>query len=214
MAKPIDVLVEKANRIMDGTHQGLEDWRDALQIYEQAGSMGSGEAFFRLGQMYDFGKGPKQNIEKAIANYKKAAQLGEAKAYAGLVTIYGHLKDYQNGRKIFSLLLTETTKPISEKRTVDLVACFISYVAVMRFPDSLDKELALRGLPYAMRGAKDMLGLARVTGIRLGGDMVAGFKTVYSLSQSYLGKNEKLDEQIASFQNELTSYLSSNRQTQ
>jgi len=97
--KPVDQLVARADAILKGTSNTLEDWRDALEIYQQAGALGSGLAYSRLASMYFAGNGPKLNLEKAIQYFKKAVSLNSFDDYEKLIESYFLLREANNAFK-------------------------------------------------------------------------------------------------------------------
>lgn len=85
--KPIDILLDKASKIEKGEGEPFEDWRDALEIYSKAIQLGSVEAYHKTGELLLSLKG-KNNIEKAILNYKQALRLGYLPSAAALALVY------------------------------------------------------------------------------------------------------------------------------
>jgi hypothetical protein len=71
----------------------FEDFANALDWARKA-APGSGEAAFLLGQMYAFGRGVSQNIDKAVYWYKEAVRQGHREAQAA---IDSHLKNGSEG---------------------------------------------------------------------------------------------------------------------
>jgi uncharacterized protein len=52
----------------------LKDFELSLKLYEQAASEGSSKALYNLAILYENGKGVKQDLEKAVSYYLKAAE--------------------------------------------------------------------------------------------------------------------------------------------
>lgn len=86
-----------------------QDFRKALQLYEQAAQMGDPEAEFIAGGMYFTGKGTEQNFKRAFTLLSRAAEKGHSSADAqeALAQIYlaGEIvpQNYIKAKELFNL---------------------------------------------------------------------------------------------------------------
>ncbi len=63
-------------------------YQQALHGYTEAAKQKNGEALYRIGQMYAFGKGVNKNPQKAREYYLKSAEAGYAKAQYDMAVLY------------------------------------------------------------------------------------------------------------------------------
>jgi TPR repeat protein len=103
--KPLQAIVERADSIMFDESNTLEDWRDALELYKTAGSMGSGLAFSRIACMYYFGNGLKKDYNRTIEYFKKAVSLKSYEDFYVMTAAYIKLSENQNALKSFYYFL-------------------------------------------------------------------------------------------------------------
>ena len=64
------------------------DYKKAIELYQKAAEQGNAEAQYKLGIMYQNGKGAKQDYKKAIKLYEVAAIKGNVDAQYKLSNIY------------------------------------------------------------------------------------------------------------------------------
>ncbi|WP_353572693.1 tetratricopeptide repeat protein [Candidatus Albibeggiatoa sp. nov. BB20] len=86
----MDSLFEQASQAWD---QGNN--REAFELFRRAAAKGEQNAFLNLGYCYDEGIGTKQDKEKALFWYKKAAQYGDLSAYMNIAVYYVSVKDFK-----------------------------------------------------------------------------------------------------------------------
>jgi TPR repeat protein len=96
-----------ANLVNDGIQAYKSgNYKKAAKLFKKAANQGNAEAQYKLGDMYNEGKGVKKDYQKAVYWYKKAAKLfkkaanqGNADAQCKLGDMYyygkGVKKDYQ-----------------------------------------------------------------------------------------------------------------------
>jgi TPR repeat protein len=98
--KPIEILLRKADDIVEGLGEPFEDWRDALEIYQKAAHLGSKQAYYKIGDLYYSLKG-RVNLEKAILNHKHSLKLGYLPSSAALAIIYEENKETENSLRMW-----------------------------------------------------------------------------------------------------------------
>lgn len=81
---------EKANFYLKS---GLKAYKSrnysrALQDFQEAADLGSGEACYHLGLMYKNGQGTSKKYLRALQYYQKAGELGDARGYYNLGVMY------------------------------------------------------------------------------------------------------------------------------
>jgi TPR repeat protein len=57
-----------AEKLMWGYEDTTKDPSEAFRFYKQAADLGLGDAFIRLGQLYEFGKGTDVDISNAVSD--------------------------------------------------------------------------------------------------------------------------------------------------
>jgi len=85
-----------------GHDDKIQDYREALKLYEKAAKLGAVEAaLFKLGCMYSEGEGCSKNEELALDFFKKGASQGNDNCYAEMAKLfcYGQNKHIENSRK-------------------------------------------------------------------------------------------------------------------
>jgi hypothetical protein len=85
---PWDAILEEADSCYWGFGDRLQDHREALRLYKQAATIGSGEAYERLASMYLEGEGCRKDAEQAITYFKEAINHGKPSCYASLAGVY------------------------------------------------------------------------------------------------------------------------------
>lgn len=77
-----------------GPAQQQQAFAKALAFFQQAQSMGSAEAIYLIGFMYETGNGVPIDNDIAIAHYEEAARAGYAEAYRQLILVQNQLRRY------------------------------------------------------------------------------------------------------------------------
>ena len=76
-----------AEKLMWG-YEGVEkDPIEAFRLYRQAANLGFSDAYIRLGQLQEYGKGTPSNPSEALESYKAAARYGNFFAFAYLAQL-------------------------------------------------------------------------------------------------------------------------------
>ena len=76
-------LLQKADAALAGN-----DLTTAVKTYRAAAGLGSAEAMFQLGRLYDKGRGVPRSLEVAANWYRASAELGRARAMSALGNMY------------------------------------------------------------------------------------------------------------------------------
>lgn len=85
-----DSDIEKAKSYMNSAdlHYYIGEYANAVEFLQKAVALGYDDAQFKLGYMYEYGKGVKRNYTKALELYRKAANQGYWKAYCNIGNMY------------------------------------------------------------------------------------------------------------------------------
>lgn len=85
--KDPNIIAAYANYLETGTIL-KKNIRKALQLYERAAKLGSGEAYNKLGSISAEGIGIRQSYQKAVKYFEKAAELDNVNAILNLAMMY------------------------------------------------------------------------------------------------------------------------------
>ena len=100
----LSMSVKEANKIADEAYDA-KDYAKALKYYQYAAEKNDNHAQFRLGYMYDKGKGVTQNYAETVKWYLKAANQGNVSAQYNIGIMYekgyGVKQDYSEANKWF-----------------------------------------------------------------------------------------------------------------
>lgn len=90
IADLINSLENDAFRYEHGLDGYLEDCGEAINLYKKAARLGSHNAYCCLGEIYrdEFESTGYKNLQLALENFKKGAQAGSSKSYAGMALVY------------------------------------------------------------------------------------------------------------------------------
>ena len=83
----LSMSAKEANKIADEAYDA-KDYAKALKYYQYAAEKNDNYAQFRLGYMYDMGKGVSQNYAEAVKWYLKAANQGNETAQNNIGVMY------------------------------------------------------------------------------------------------------------------------------
>lgn len=95
-----DTLLQQGKAAQSQAHgladhpQRAEAFANALALFEQAQSMGSAEATYLIGFMYETGNGVPYDNDIAASHYEEAARAGYAQAYRQLILVQNQLRQY------------------------------------------------------------------------------------------------------------------------
>jgi hypothetical protein len=80
-------------------------YKKAFKLFSKACEMGSADGYYRLGTMYDDGKGVEQDYYRAAELYMKACEMGSARACYLLGDMYeigeGVEQDYETAAEYY-----------------------------------------------------------------------------------------------------------------
>jgi localization factor PodJL len=96
-----------ATRYLEGSNGTKQDYARAAYWYGKAAAQGLAPAQYRLGTLYERGKGVARDLDAAQGWYERAAGLGNVKAMHNAAVLAassdGHKPDYKRAFKWFSL---------------------------------------------------------------------------------------------------------------
>lgn len=136
--KPVEVLLSRADDILYGDNESLEDWRDALSMYESAANLGSSRAYDEIATMYLSGNFMKQNSEKAIQFAKKAIDLKYYDAAMTLCEAYLDLGEWENVIKTFNFTLLRYEDFEDKQSALRIIPVFHSAITSTKYWSKID----------------------------------------------------------------------------
>ncbi len=106
-ASDADAFYATATRYLEGSGGTKQDYARAAYWYGKAAAQGLAPAQYRLGTLYERGKGVARDLEAAQGWYERSAGLGNVKAMHNAAVLAassdGHKPDYARAFKWFSL---------------------------------------------------------------------------------------------------------------
>lgn len=126
-AEPWTALFYEAEANYYGFGDYIVDYAEALRLFRQAATLGSTEAYGRIGQQYLAGEGTAKNSAKALEFFKEGARRGRPVCYFFMAQMFSDEGIDVNADKCFSLFLKnlpdgasgEEILSIDEARSVD-----------------------------------------------------------------------------------------------
>lgn len=97
--KPWDDILDEADSYYYGLGDTIQDYEEALTLYKQAARLGSLLAYERLGNIYEYGEGVKEDENQAFQLYKEGAKRGNYYCYAKMARIFCMNGQFENARK-------------------------------------------------------------------------------------------------------------------
>lgn len=103
-----DQLYQQAVNYLDGAGDTLQNYDKALAYFKKSARLGSADAHWQLGRMYEIGDGCIQDITTSLDYYEKAALLGNYFCYAIMGGIYSftglayNIQHISNARKCYN----------------------------------------------------------------------------------------------------------------
>ncbi|MCB1439602.1 MAG: sel1 repeat family protein [Nitratireductor sp.] len=100
-------LVDEGKRLFSQAHSLADNgmrqdaFAKVLALFQQAQEMGSAEAIYMIGYLYEVGSGVQQDNDIAASHYEEAARSGYAEAYTQLMLIQNQLRRYEQAAGTF-----------------------------------------------------------------------------------------------------------------
>jgi len=96
-------ILEQAHDYQYGDGDTIQDDKEALKLYQQAVRLGSADACFALGQLYESGinKYCEENLDEALEYYKEGVKLGAAYMLGYMGLVYKNQGNTENAKKCF-----------------------------------------------------------------------------------------------------------------
>ena len=98
-AEPWDTILDEADKHYLGLQGYIEDHVEALKLYRDAARLGSPMAYERIGDIYRFGFGVREDNQKALDYYKEGAKKGNYFCFGGMAVIFVENRHLENARK-------------------------------------------------------------------------------------------------------------------
>ncbi len=104
-AEPWVALFEEAEAHYLGLGDYIVDYAEALRLFRQAATLGSTEAYGRIGKQYLDGEGTAKNPVKALEFFKEGARRGRPACYFFMARMFSDEQNDVNADKCFSLFI-------------------------------------------------------------------------------------------------------------
>jgi len=105
--KPWDDLLYDADGYYYGREEYLQDYREALELYKDAARLGSLVAYEKIGKIYRFGEGIREDLDKAVQYFKEGAKRGNYYCYAEMSQLFCRNGQIENFYKAFKQFLIQ-----------------------------------------------------------------------------------------------------------
>lgn len=83
-----DKIFDEANAYYTGDEDSLQDYREALRLFNQAAKLGSIDAYELLGDMYENGLGVREDKQRALEYYKTGTRKGNFICYSKMGQLF------------------------------------------------------------------------------------------------------------------------------
>lgn len=113
--EPWAALFEEAKAHYYGLEDYIVDYAEALRLFRQAATLGSTEAYGRIGQQYLDGEGTPKNPAKALEFFKEGARRGRPACYFFMARMFSTEGNDVNADKCFSLFKKNLPEEASSK---------------------------------------------------------------------------------------------------
>jgi TPR repeat protein len=98
----------------------IQDYDEALKLYQDAARLGSPLAYEKIGDIFNFGKGTRQDLGKAVRYYKEGARKGNYFCWAAMALLFAYNDQMDNCVKCFARYFRERSENFSEDMEEDL----------------------------------------------------------------------------------------------
>lgn len=169
--EPWVALFEEAEAHYYGYGDYLVDYAEALRLFRQAATLGSTEAYGRIGQQYLNGEGTPKNSAKALEFFKEGVRRGRPTCYFLMAQMFFGEQNDANADKCFSLFIknlpegawSENIFSSDEARSIDygcLALVANGFLNGNRTPRAVINEIIVRRKPFILNVAERMRGHA------------------------------------------------------
>jgi hypothetical protein len=100
-------ILGRANNSYFGFDDSIQDFAEAMKLYRDAARLGSAEAMEKLGDMFSYGEGVREDKARALEFYKQGAQNGNFYCYATMAKMYLEQGKNENARKAAARFLAD-----------------------------------------------------------------------------------------------------------
>lgn len=118
--KPYYDALQEAKNYFFGLGDYLRDIQKAVEYFAKAGDLGSGEAYYELGNIANFGIGVKVNKKLALEFLKKGVKTNYLKSYLLMAQIYWELYQPDNSEKCINKFF-EKIKNLNQNEKLNLL---------------------------------------------------------------------------------------------
>lgn len=114
-APPWAAIFEEAEAHYYGFDDYIIDHAEALRLFRQAATLGSTEAYGRIGQQHLDGEGTPKNSAKALEFFKEGARRGRPACYFFMAKMFSVEENDINADKCFSLFIKNLPEAMPSK---------------------------------------------------------------------------------------------------
>lgn len=111
--EPWEEMFEIAETHYYGFGDEIVDYEEAMDYYLKAIKLGSVESYCRIGLMYTFGEGVRENKGKAFKYFKEGAKKGHLDCYAEMAKLFGDDENLENAKKSWNRYFELTADKIN-----------------------------------------------------------------------------------------------------
>lgn len=129
---PWSSIFDEAENYYYGHGDYIQDYTEALVLFNQAAKLGCLPAFGYIGGMYEQGEGVRQDIEKALELYKAGAKKGSVYCYFAMGMLFSNEENFYNSKKCFTLFINNMRDTLPDGQLLTdnelhkiFVGCFI-----------------------------------------------------------------------------------------
>jgi hypothetical protein len=109
--EPWEEMFEIAEIHYYGLGDEIVDYEEAMHYYLQAIKLGSIESYCKVGKMYRYGEGVREDNNKAFQYFKEGAKKGDNECFADMAELFADQENIENSlkcwKKYFELALTD-----------------------------------------------------------------------------------------------------------
>jgi len=98
-SEPWEDVFEQAEAYRYGLGDTLQDDVEAMKLFKEAARLGSAKAYREIGDMYQYGKGVRENDSSALEYYKQGATTGDIGCYAEMSGMFMRSGHFENAQK-------------------------------------------------------------------------------------------------------------------
>ena len=108
--RPWSELYEMAENAYYGHEDHIQDYGEALKLFKDCARLGSALAYEKIGQIYEYGEGIKEDKDRALRYYKEGTTKGDYFCWGDMAKLFARYGQIENARKCFERYSVERSK--------------------------------------------------------------------------------------------------------